>query len=149
MSLNPINIAKLIKESFPNFKESEVTDVERRLAELFIEKIQSGASEDEIDQEGLAFYECDPYEDEAEYESDTEEEVEEEANRERQKDPDWEEESGESPERKKRRSIPKEEVEKALKYYRSAMKGTRSVNSMNQKFRWIKTRDDITNHLLK
>lgn len=63
-----------------------------------------------------------------------------------QNDPDYEEEP--DPKREYRQ-IPEEEIKCALLYYRQPKKGSRSIDSMNKKFRWIKKRSDIDSNLLR
>lgn len=145
MSINPNNIIKLIKENFPNFEESAITDAEHRLADLFVSQIQRGSTSEAYEERALSFYECDPYEDDEETSEDEDEDVPDEL--ELLQDPDYMEEE-ESP-KKKRRSIPDEEIEKALQFYRSAKNGSRSVNVMHKRYRWIKSRADIDNLLLR
>ena len=50
---------------------------------------------------------------------------------------------------RRKEQISREQIQTALSFYRSGPGGTRSVSSMNNKFRWIKDKDQIDNILLR
>uniref|UniRef100_A0A914E8M5 Major facilitator superfamily (MFS) profile domain-containing protein n=1 Tax=Acrobeloides nanus TaxID=290746 RepID=A0A914E8M5_9BILA len=152
MRLNPRNIVKLIEDHFRFHPETEVTAEERGLAERLIFQIQRHLTEtdEELEiefEESLVVDEfLDPeafiYESESDYDesfSDTHSQIDSEEN-----DPEFEIPA----KRQKEQIISRDQIQTALSFYRSGSGGTRSVSSMNAKFRWIKDKDQIDNILL-
>uniref|UniRef100_A0A914PZF5 Transposase n=1 Tax=Panagrolaimus davidi TaxID=227884 RepID=A0A914PZF5_9BILA len=151
--MNPRNIAEMVADNFASLEITNRTQAERSVSEKIITEITKICEantlfEKTYEREELFLENCDYDECQEEFEAYDQyyyDYSEDDCPSENEGDALFE------PPVKicKLEEISPEQIEKALIFYRGTKKGTRSVSSMSSKFRWIKTRADIDNILLK